>query len=121
MDVRAAQGLTLQVGETKLVPTGFAMEIPPGFEVQLRPRSGLALKHGLTMLNSPATIDSDYRGEVGVILTNLGREPFEVPARRPRRADGGGARRARRGCRGRRVGRIGTRRGRVRAYGRLIK
>ena len=78
MDVRAADSLVLQVGETKLVPTGFALELPPGFEVQLRPRSGLALKHGLTMLNSPATIDSDYRGEVGVILTNLGREPFEI-------------------------------------------
>ena len=78
MDVRAADDLTLQVGETKLVPTGFALEIPTGFEVQLRPRSGLALKFGLTMLNSPATIDSDYRGEVGVILTNLGREPFEI-------------------------------------------
>ena len=78
MDVRAAESLTLQVGETKLVATGFAIEIPPGFEVQLRPRSGLALKHGLTMLNSPATIDSDYRGEVGVITTNLGREPFEI-------------------------------------------
>ena len=78
MDVRAASELTLQVGETRLVPTGFALEIPHGFEVQLRPRSGLALKHSLTMLNSPATIDSDYRGEVGVILTNLGREPFEI-------------------------------------------
>ena len=78
MDVRAATDLTLPVGDTVLVPTGFALEIPPNTEVQLRPRSGLALKHGLTMLNSPATIDSDYRGEVGVILTNLGREPFTV-------------------------------------------
>ncbi len=78
MDVRAADELTLAVGETRLVPTGFAIEIPSEFEVQLRPRSGLALKFGLTMLNSPATIDSDYRGEVGVILTNLGKEPFEV-------------------------------------------
>ena len=78
MDVRAACNLTLQVGETQLVPTGFALEIAPTFEVQLRPRSGLALKFGITMLNSPATIDSDYRGEVGVILTNLGREPFEI-------------------------------------------
>ncbi len=78
MDVRAAADLTLEVGQTKLVPTGFAMEIPPGTEVQLRPRSGLALKHSLTMLNSPATIDSDYRGEVGVILTNLGQQPFEI-------------------------------------------
>lgn len=78
MDVRAAQALTLPIGETQLVPTGFAIEIAPEFEVQLRPRSGLALKYGITMLNSPATIDSDYRGEVGVILTNMGREPFEI-------------------------------------------
>ena len=78
MDVRAAANLTLEIGQTQLVPTGFAIEIPPGYEVQLRPRSGLALKHSLTMLNSPATIDSDYRGEVGVILTNLGSEPFEI-------------------------------------------
>ncbi len=78
MDVRAAASLTLRVGQTALVPTGFALELPDGIEAQLRPRSGLALKHGLTMLNSPATIDSDYRGEVGVILTNLGSEPFLV-------------------------------------------
>ncbi len=78
MDVRAAADLTLEVGQTKLVPTGFALEIPRGYEVQLRPRSGLALKHSLTMLNSPATIDSDYRGEVGVVLTNLGQQPFEI-------------------------------------------
>ena len=78
MDVRAATDLTLEVGQTQLVPTGFALEFEAGYEVQLRPRSGLALKHGLTMLNSPATIDSDYRGEVGVILTNLGHQPFEI-------------------------------------------
>lgn len=78
MDVRAAASVTLEVGRTVLVPTGFALELPDGIEAQLRPRSGLALKHGLTMLNSPATIDSDYRGEVGVILTNLGHEPFLV-------------------------------------------
>ena len=78
MDVRAAAQLTLQVGQTQLVPTGFSIAIAPEFEVQLRPRSGLALKNGITMLNSPATIDSDYRGEVGVILTNLGSEPFEI-------------------------------------------
>ena len=78
MDVRAAADLTLEIGETQLVPTGFALEIPHGYEVQLRPRSGLALKHGITMLNSPATIDSDYRGEVGVITTNLGSQPFEI-------------------------------------------
>ena len=78
MDVRAAASTTLQVGETQLVPTGFAIAIAPEYEVQLRPRSGLALKFGITMLNSPATIDSDYRGEVGVILTNFGSKPFEI-------------------------------------------
>ncbi len=70
--------LVLLPGERALVPTGFSLEIPPGYEVQVRPRSGLALKHGVTCLNSPGTIDSDYRGEVGVILVNLGREPFVV-------------------------------------------
>ena len=60
------------------VATGFAIEIPPGYEVQVRPRSGLALKHGITCLNTPGTIDSDYRGEVKVILANLGSEPFAV-------------------------------------------
>ena len=78
MDVCAAENCILSVGETKLVATGFSLAIPAGFEVQLRPRSGLALKHGITLLNSPATIDSDYRGEVKVILTNLGREDFVV-------------------------------------------
>lgn len=78
MDVRAAEAKTLQPGETLLVATGFSMEIPPGFEAQLRPRSGLAAKHGITLLNSPGTIDADFRGEVKVVLTNLGREPFEV-------------------------------------------
>jgi dUTP pyrophosphatase len=70
--------LVLGPGERALVPTGFSLEIPAGYEVQVRPRSGLALKHGVTCLNSPGTIDSDYRGEVGVILVNLGREPFVV-------------------------------------------
>ncbi len=78
MDVRAAENCTLSIGETKLVATGFSLAIPDGYEVQLRPRSGLALKYGITLLNSPATIDSDYRGEVKVILTNLGREVFQV-------------------------------------------
>ncbi|WP_298351831.1 dUTP diphosphatase [Rhodoblastus sp.] len=68
----------LRPGERRLVPTGMVMEIPPGFEAQVRPRSGLALKHGVTVLNTPGTIDSDYRGEVGVILINLGAEPFEI-------------------------------------------
>jgi dUTP pyrophosphatase len=65
-------------GDRHAVATGFAIEIPHGYEVQVRPRSGLALKHGITCLNTPGTIDSDYRGEVKVILANLGREPFEI-------------------------------------------
>ncbi|MBV8582070.1 MAG: dUTP diphosphatase [Candidatus Eremiobacteraeota bacterium] len=73
-----ADDLVLAPGERALIPTGFALEVPEGFEVQVRPRSGLALKHGVTLLNSPGTIDSDYRGPVGVILANLGSEPFVV-------------------------------------------
>lgn len=69
---------TLQPGERALVPTGIAMELPPGFEAQVRPRSGLALRHGIALVNSPGTIDADYRGEIGVILINLGSEPFTV-------------------------------------------
>jgi dUTP pyrophosphatase len=61
-----------------LVPTGLQFEIPPGYEVQVRPRSGLALKHGLALVNSPGTIDSDYRGEIGIIVLNTGAEPFEI-------------------------------------------
>lgn len=71
-------GVTLAPGERRLVPTGLACEIPKGFEVQVRPRSGLALKHGLTLVNTPGTIDSDYRGPLGVILINLGAEPVTV-------------------------------------------
>jgi dUTP pyrophosphatase len=78
LDVRAAEDRMLQPGETALVPTGFSMEIPTGFEAQLRPRSGLAAKHGITLLNSPGTIDHDFRGQVQIILTNLGHEPFFV-------------------------------------------
>ena len=78
LDVVAAEDLTLQPGKRHAVATGFAIEIPHGNEVQVRPRSGLALKHGITCLNTPGTIDSDYRGEVKVILANLGDEPFEV-------------------------------------------
>jgi dUTP pyrophosphatase len=78
LDVVAAEALTLAPGERRAVATGFAIAIPHGFEVQVRPRSGLALKHGVTCLNTPGTIDSDYRGEVKVILANLGAEPFEV-------------------------------------------
>jgi len=78
LDVVAAEDLTLQPGKRHAVATGFAIEIPHGHEVQVRPRSGLALKNGITCLNTPGTIDSDYRGEVKVILANLGEEPFEV-------------------------------------------
>ena len=78
LDVVAAEDVTLEPGQRHAVATGFAIAIPPGHEVQVRPRSGLALKHGLTCLNTPGTIDEDYRGEVKVILANLGNEPFEV-------------------------------------------
>ena len=78
MDVVAAEELVLEPGQRHAVATGFSIAIPEGFEVQVRPRSGLALKHGITCLNTPGTIDSDYRGEVKVILANLGSEPFEI-------------------------------------------
>ena len=78
MDVVAAEDVTLAPGARHAVATGFAMAIPDGYEVQVRPRSGLALKHGITCLNTPGTIDSDYRGEVKVILANLGTAPFAV-------------------------------------------
>jgi len=78
MDVVAAEDATLAPGERAAIATGFAIAIPPGFEVQVRPRSGLALKNGVTCLNTPGTIDSDYRGEVKVILVNLGSEPFSI-------------------------------------------
>ena len=78
MDVVAAESLALAPGARHAVATGFAIAIPEGYEVQVRPRSGLALKHGITCLNTPGTIDADYRGEVKVILANLGPEPFEV-------------------------------------------
>ncbi|WP_425229483.1 dUTP diphosphatase [Sphingomonas sp.] len=78
MDVVAAEDLTLAPGARHAVATGFALAIPDGCEVQVRPRSGLALKHGVTCLNTPGTIDSDYRGEVKVILANLGGEPFAI-------------------------------------------
>lgn len=78
MDVVAAEALTLAPGERHAVATGFAVAIPSGYEVQVRPRSGLALKHGVTCLNTPGTIDSDYRGEVKIILANLGSEPFGI-------------------------------------------
>jgi dUTP pyrophosphatase len=78
LDVCAAEELVLRPGHRHAVATGFAIEIPHGYEVQVRPRSGLALKHGITCLNTPGTIDSDYRGEVKVILANLGGDPFEI-------------------------------------------
>ena len=80
MDLRAAvqAPLELAAGAVQAIPTGLIMEIPIGLEVQVRPRSGLALKHGITCLNTPGTIDADYRGEVKVILANLGREPFVI-------------------------------------------
>ena len=80
MDLYAAveENLTLAPGEVRLIPTGIHIAVPRGYEAQVRPRSGLALKHGVTVLNSPGTVDSDYRNEVGVVLANLGREPFTV-------------------------------------------
>ena len=78
LDVVAAEDVTLAPGQRQAVATGFSIAIPAGYEVQVRPRSGLALKHGITCLNTPGTIDHDYRGEVKVILANLGSEPFEV-------------------------------------------
>lgn len=73
-----AHDVTIVPGGRALIPTGYAIALPPGFEAQVRPRSGLALKHGITVLNSPGTIDADYRGEIGVILANLGTEPFTI-------------------------------------------
>lgn len=80
MDLLAAiaDGVTLEPGARRLVPTGIAIALPSGFEAQVRPRSGLALKHGVTTLNTPGTIDADYRGEVGVILINHGRDAFTI-------------------------------------------
>ncbi len=78
MDICAAESLNLRVGKRHAVATGFALAIPDGYEIQVRPRSGLALKQGITCLNTPGTIDSDYRGEVRVILANLGEDDFMI-------------------------------------------
>jgi dUTP pyrophosphatase len=80
LDLRAhlPEPKVIQPGERVLIPTGLSLALPDGFEAQVRPRSGLALKHGITVLNSPGTVDADYRGDVGVILINLGAEPFTI-------------------------------------------
>ena len=80
MDLRAAitEAITLTPGERRLIPSGIAIALPPGFEAQVRPRSGLALKHGIGMVNTPGTIDADYRGEVGVLLINHGQQDFLI-------------------------------------------
>ncbi len=78
MDLHSVEAVTLAPGETKLVATGLAIELPSGYEAQIRPRSGLALKHSITLPNSPATIDPGYRGEIRVILQNLGREDYQI-------------------------------------------
>jgi len=81
MDVCAAveEPIPVAPGDVRLVPTGLYVAVPPGYEIQVRPRSGLALKHGIVLVNSPGTIDADYRGEVGIIVGNIGRETFTVP------------------------------------------
>ncbi len=80
MDLYAAvsESVLLARSEIKLIPTGIHIELPQGYEAQVRPRSGLALKYGLTLVNTPGTIDSDYRGEIGIILCNLGKDPFTI-------------------------------------------
>ena len=80
MDICAAveKDLVLSPGERQLIPTGFSISLPPGYEAQVRPRSGLAVKHGIALVNAPGTIDADYRGEIRIILINLGKEPFTI-------------------------------------------
>jgi dUTP pyrophosphatase len=80
LDLRAVERVVLEPGAPQLVPTGLSIELPPGYEAQIRPRSGLAAKHAITLPNSPATIDPGYRGEIRVILLNLGREAYEIHA-----------------------------------------
>jgi len=80
MDIRASvkKAVVLNSGEIRLIPTGLAVSVPLGYEAQIRPRSGLALEHGIGMVNSPGTIDSDYRGEIGIIVINWGQRPFTI-------------------------------------------
>ncbi|MCD6560650.1 MAG: dUTP diphosphatase [Deltaproteobacteria bacterium] len=80
MDIRASvkEPVSLMPGEIRLIPTGLAISVPPGYEAQIRPRSGLALRYGIGIVNSPGTIDSDYRGEIGILLINWGGEPFTI-------------------------------------------
>ena len=80
LDLRAAvnKALTLQPGDIKLIPTGLSISLPEGYEAQIRPRSGLALRHGLTFVNAPGTVDADYRGEIGVIAINMGKNPLTI-------------------------------------------
>lgn len=80
MDIHAAvtEDMVIQPGERMRIPSGFAISLPAGFEAQVRPRSGLALNHGITLVNTPGTIDADYRGEIGILLINHGRTPFTV-------------------------------------------
>ena len=80
LDLHALDDATLEPGTPRLVPTGIRIEVPPGYEAQIRPRSGLALNHAITLPNSPATIDPGYRGEIRVVLLNLGREPYRIRA-----------------------------------------
>jgi dUTP pyrophosphatase len=81
LEAAIAEPVTLQPLQRRLLPTGLILEIPEGYEGQVRPRSGLALRHGISMVNAPGTIDADYRGEIGVLLVNLGNEPFVVEPR----------------------------------------
>ncbi len=80
MDIKASltDSMSINPGERVLIPTGLYVELPPGFEAQIRPRSGLAFKHGITVLNSPGTIDADYRGEIKILLINLGHQSFDI-------------------------------------------
>ena len=78
LDLRSVERVVLEPGAPHLVPTGLSIELPPGYEAQIRPRSGLASRHGVTVLNAPGTVDADYRGEIGVLLINHGGEPFAI-------------------------------------------